>query len=204
MNDLTIPSVINLMNFPQLSDNVSTINSKNKSYSEIFESVQNSNGVDSYKKKLSEKFGIRVTIESIPRDQHSLEKAGGRMGGRDVIIAPNIIQEMATDSTKANYYEGKIKYVFDNIPKYTREAAAMGLTFESYGIVIHEDGTVTHICGGGDPPERVAEVNRINAEKRKKKLEKIAMMNELLDEKLKIHIMNQKYIQNHQLLFAGF
>ena len=121
------------------------------------------------------------------------------MGGRDVIIAPNIIQEMATDTEKANYYEGKIKYIFDNIPKYTREAAAMGLTFESCGIVIHEDGTVAHICGGGDPPERVAEVNRINAEKRKKKLEKIAMMNELLDEKFKLHILNQKYIQLHEM-----
>ena len=199
MNDLTIPSVVNSINFTSLGDKILTVDSKNKSYSEIFESVQKPNDVDNYKKNLSEKFGIRVTIESIPKDQHSLEKAGGRMGGRDVIIASNIIQEMATDSTKANYYESKIKHIFDNIPKYTREAAAMGLTFESCGIVIHEDGTVTHICGGGDPPERVAEVNRINAEKRKKKLERIVMINELIDEKFKLHIMNQKYIQLHTM-----
>ena len=47
----------------------------------------------------------------------------------------------------------------------------MGLTFEPCGVVVHEDGTVTYICGGGDSPERVAEVNRINAEKAKKKAE---------------------------------
>ena len=38
-------------------------------------------------------------------------------------------------------------------------------------MVVHEDGTVTYICGCSDSPERVAEVNRINAEKAKKKAE---------------------------------
>ena len=36
-----------------------------------------------------------MTIESIGKDQASLEKAGKRMSGNDVVIAPNILEEMA-------------------------------------------------------------------------------------------------------------
>ena len=113
-----------------------------------------------------------MTIESVGKDQASLEKAGKRMRGNDVVIAPNILEEMAGDPKKAAYYEQKIDYFFtDVIPNGTAFAASVGLTFEPCGVVVHEDGTVTYICGGGDTPERVAEVNRINAEKARKKAE---------------------------------
>ena len=127
--------------------------------------------VDAYMEHLKKKYG-RVTIESIGKDQASLEKAGRRMSGNDVVIAPNILNEMASDPKKAAYYEQKIDYFFtDVIPNGKAFAASMGLTFEPCGVVVHEDETVTYICGGGDSPERVAEVNRINAEKAKKKAE---------------------------------
>ncbi|MDE7244591.1 MAG: hypothetical protein K2O18_11560 [Oscillospiraceae bacterium] len=120
---------------------------------------------------LNKKYG-RVTIESVGKDQASLEKAGKRMSGNDVVIAPNILEEMANDPKKAAYYEQKIDYFFtDVIPNGKAFAASIGLTFEPCGVVVHEDGTVTYICGGGDSPERVAEVNRINAEKAKKRAE---------------------------------
>jgi hypothetical protein len=38
-------------------------------------------------------------------------------------------------------------------------------------VVVHEDGSVTYICGCGDSPERVAEVNAINKAKREKDAE---------------------------------
>ena len=137
---------------------------------EVSETDEKSN-VDAYLEHLKKKYG-RVTIESIGKDQASLEKAGKRMSGNDVVIAPNILEEMADDPKKAAYYEQKIDYFFtDVIPNGKAFAASMGLTFEPCGVVVHEDGTVTYICGGGDSPERVAEVNRINAEKAKKKAE---------------------------------
>ena len=137
---------------------------------EVSETDETSN-VDAYLEHLKKKYG-RVTIESIGKDQASLEKAGKRMSGNDVVIAPNILEEMAGDPKKAAYYEQKIDYFFtDVIPKGKAYAASIGLTFEPCGVVVHEDGTVTYICGGGDSPERVAEVNRINAEKAKKKAE---------------------------------
>lgn len=121
--------------------------------------------IDTYLEHLKSKYG-KVTIESIGRDPESLEKAGKRMSGNDVVIAPNILEEMANDSQKAAHYEQKIDYFFtDVIPNGTAYAASIGLTFEPCGVVVHKEGTVTYLCGGGDSPERVAEVNRINREK---------------------------------------
>lgn len=127
--------------------------------------------VYAYLEHLKQKYG-RVTIESVGKDQASLERAGRRMCGNDVVIAPNILKEMASDPKKAAYYEQEIDRFFtDIIPKGKAFAASIGLTFEPCGVVVHEDGTVTYICGGGDSPERVAEVNRINAEKARKRAE---------------------------------
>lgn len=126
---------------------------------------------DAYKKYLEKRYGP-VTIQSVGKDQASLEAAGKRMRGNDIVIAPNIFEEMVSDPLKAAYYEQKISYFFtDVIPKGTAWAASVGLTFEPCGVVIHEDGTVTYICGGGDSPERMAEVNRINREKAEKQAE---------------------------------
>ena len=126
---------------------------------------------DAYKKYLEKRFGP-VTVQSVGKDRASLEAAGKRMRGNDIVIAPNIFAEMVSDPQKAAYYEQKISYFFtDVIPKGTAWAASTGLTFEPCGVVIHEDGTVTYICGGGDSPERVAEVNRINREKAEKQAE---------------------------------
>ena len=68
--------------------------------------------VDAYKEYLKSKYG-NVSFRNIPKDQKSLEKIGKSMSGNDVIIAPNIVEQMANDSDKAAYYEKKIDYVFD-------------------------------------------------------------------------------------------
>lgn len=125
--------------------------------------------VDVYRKYLESKYG-KVTIKDVPKDQKTLEKLGKSMGGNDVVIAPNILEEMANDPEKASYYEGKIDYFFDTIiPRETARCASMGLVFEPAGVVVHKDGTVTYICGCSDSPERVAQVNAINKAKREKR-----------------------------------
>ena len=126
--------------------------------------------VDAYKKYLKNKYG-QVTIQSVGKDQVSLQKAGSRMNGSSVVIAPNILEDMANDPEKAAYYEQKIDDFFNATPRLKAQFAAQGLNYEPCGVVIHEDGSVTYIGGCGDSPERVAEVNRINAEKAKKKAE---------------------------------
>lgn len=125
-------------------------------------------GLETYRRYLQQKYGS-VTVQSVAKDRETLEKVGKSMRGNDVIIAPNIFEEMAGDPKKAAYYEQKIDYFFQSIiPRETALCAAKGLVFEPCGVVVHEDGTVTYICGCSDSPKRVAEVNAINKAKRDK------------------------------------
>ena len=62
--------------------------------------------VDVYTKYLKSKYG-KVTIQSVGKDQASLDRMGKSMSGNDVIIAPNILEQMANDPEKAAYYEKK-------------------------------------------------------------------------------------------------
>lgn len=122
---------------------------------------------EAYKDYLKQKYG-NVRYESIGKDQQSLDRAGKSMSGNDVVIAPNILEQMANDPEKAAYYEGKIDDFFHATPMLTASFAAKGLVYEPGGVVVHEDGSVTYIGGCSDSPERVREVNEINKAKREK------------------------------------
>ncbi len=123
--------------------------------------------VDAYTEYLRSKYG-NVRIQSVGKDQQSLDRIGKSMSGSDVVIAPNILEQMASDSEKAAYYEGKIDAFFHATPRLKASFAAQGLDYQPCGVVVHEDGSVTYIGGCADSPERVAEVNAINKAKREK------------------------------------
>lgn len=123
--------------------------------------------VEKYTEYLKSKYG-NVTIQSVGKDQASLDRVGKSMSGNDVIIAPNILEQMANDPEKAAYYEQKIDDFFEATPQLSASFAAKGLVYEPGGVVVHEDGSVTYISGCSDSPERVAEVNAINKAKREK------------------------------------
>ena len=123
--------------------------------------------VDAYTEYLRSKYG-NVSIQSVGKDQQSLDRAGKSMSGNNVVIAPNILEQMANDPEKAAYYEGKIDDFFNATPMLTASFAAKGLVYEPGGVVVHEDGSVTYISGCSDSPERVREVNEINKAKREK------------------------------------
>ncbi len=127
----------------------------------------NTSKVDTYTEYLQSKYG-NVRIQSVGKDQQSLDRIGKSMSGSDVVIAPNILEQMANDPEKARYYEQKIDDFFDAIPSLTASFATKGLVYEPGGVVVHEDGSVTYISGCSDSPERVREVNEINKAKREK------------------------------------
>ena len=131
------------------------------------EDATDTSKVDAYTEYLRSKYG-NVSIQSVGKDQKSLDRVGKSMSGSDVVIAPNILEQMANDPEKAAYYEGKIDDFFNSIPMLTASFAAKGLVYEPGGVVIHEDGSVTYISGCSDSPERVREVNEINKAKREK------------------------------------
>ena len=123
--------------------------------------------VDAYTEYLRSKYG-NVRIQNVGKDQQSLDRVGKSMNGSAVVIAPNILEQMANDPEKAAYYEGKIDDFFNATPRLKASFAAQGLDYQPCGVIVHEDGSVTYISGCGDSPERVAEVNAINKAKREK------------------------------------
>ncbi len=139
------------------------------SFSDTVKQTAESNSADrteAYKVYLKQKYG-NVRYESVGKDQKSLDRVGKGMSGNDVIIAPNIVEEMANDPEKAAYYEGKIDDYFNDIPRAKAMFAAMGLNYTPGGVVIHEDGSVTYISGcDNDTPETRA---RIKAEQEAKR-----------------------------------
>lgn len=113
--------------------------------------------VEAYKEYLESKYG-NVMVKSVGKDQSSMDSLGaGTSGTGNIVIAPNILEEMANNSEKAAYYEEKIQYFLDSVPRYQAELSAMGHEIHSCGIVIHPDGTVTHYISVGTSSEKETE-----------------------------------------------
>ena len=127
----------------------------------------NASRIDTCMEYLRSKYG-NVRIQNVGKDQQSLDKIGKSMSGNDVVIAPDILEQMANDPEKAAYYEGKIDDFFNSTPRLKASFAAQGLDYQPCGVVVHEDGSVTYIGGCADSPERVAEVHAVNKAKREK------------------------------------
>ena len=122
-----------------------------------------------YQEYLKQKYG-NVSIQNVGKDQSSIDRIGaGTAGTGNVVIAPNILEQMANDPEKAAYYEGKIQNYFNSVPGCTAELSVMGHEIHSSGIIIHSDGTVTHYISGDLKPEVRAKIEaRIKAEDEEK------------------------------------
>ena len=114
------------------------------------------------------------------------------MGGHDVVIAPNILEDMANDPNKATYYEKKISDYFDAIPRLNAQFAAQGLVHEPGGVVIHEDGSVTYIGGCSDSPERFAQARAEQEEKWAKRKKNMELSQEAADKRRALTEMQNK------------
>ena len=132
----------------------------------------NMSKADAYTEQLRSKYG-NVMIMSVGKDQNSMDNLGmGTSGYSNVVIAPNILEQMANDPEKAAYYEEKIQQHFDSIPETEAFMKAMGHVTTSCGVVIHEDGSVTYYLSGEEGPEKKAEFEAAQKAKREKKAEK--------------------------------
>ncbi len=136
---------------------------------------------DAYTEYLKQKYGAGVSIQNVGKDQSSIDRIGaGTAGTGNVVIASNILEQMANDPEKAAYYEGKIQNYFNSVPRYQAELSAMGHEIHSSGIVIHPDGTVTHYISGDLKPEVRAKIEaKMKAEdeekaKRKKRYQELS------------------------------
>ena len=126
--------------------------------------------VDSYTEYLRQKYGAGVSVQNVGKDQRSMDNIGaGTAGTGNVVIASNILEQMANDPEKAAYYEKKIQEHFDSLPQTEAFMAAVGHKTTSCGVVVHEDGTVTYYLSGEESPEKKVKVEAEQKAKQEKK-----------------------------------
>ena len=125
--------------------------------------------IDTYTEYLKSRYG-NVMIQDVGKGQRSMDTLGANTAGHNnVVIAPNILEQMANDPRKAAYYENKIQMGLDNFPKCQAQLSAMGHEIYSYGVVVHSDGTVyTYVCGDLKPEVRAKIEAKIKAEQEEK------------------------------------
>ncbi|WP_288174712.1 DUF6033 family protein [Sporofaciens musculi] len=153
------------------------------SFIEQLQSISETTGsslVEAYQKYLERRYG-NVMVQSVMNDQKSMDRIGGAtFGTGNVVIAPNILEQMASNPEKAAYYEGKIQHYFQTLPACEAQLSAMGHEIHSSGVVIHPDGTVTYYVTGDLKPEVRAKIEaQIRAEdeakaKRKREYQRLS------------------------------
>lgn len=114
--------------------------------------------VDAYQKYLEQKYGP-IMVRSVGSEQKSMDALGtGTYGMNNIAIAPNILEEMANNPEKAAHYEKIIDDFFASQPMVKAQMAAGGFEIQSYGVVIHPDGTANYYVCGDVSPEKKAKI----------------------------------------------
>ena len=171
MNFSNVASVIQMAYQYQKRTQKTSVNGNSFTSSLQEASGVNVSKVEAYTEQLRAKYG-NVMIMNVGKDQNSMNNLGmGTAGYSNVVIAPNILEQMANAPEKAAYYEEKIQQHFDSIPETEAFMAAMGHVTTSAGVVIHEDGSVTYYLSGEEGPEKKAKFEAAQKEKREKKAE---------------------------------
>ena len=114
--------------------------------------------VEAYQKYLEQKYGP-VMVQNVGSDQRSMDALGtGTYGMNNIAIAPNILEEMTNNPEKAAHYEKIIDDFFASQPMVKAQMAAGGFEIQSYGVVIHPDGTANYYVCGDVSPEKKAKI----------------------------------------------
>lgn len=171
------------------------------SFTEQLKNTAESNGatrVDEYTEYLKSRYGANVMVQDVGKDQGSFDRLGaGTAGYNNVVIASNILEQMANDPEKAAYYESKIQQGLKDFTLVQAQLSAAGHQITSYGVVVHPDGTVsTYTCGDLKPEVRAKIEAKMKAEDEAKRArrEKYKELSEEAAEKRRelLAIQNQK------------
>ncbi|CQR58097.1 DUF6033 family protein [Paenibacillus riograndensis] len=121
---------------------------------------------------IAQQYGLSVGVESIPKNEQEIVSRGSRGNLQDVVIAPDIVEQMKTDSKLAEKIKGYIDhYANVDLPAFAQMDAMYGVTNVGSSLIIHEDGTKTVWSASVTSPEEVEKGRKIEAEKQKEKAE---------------------------------
>lgn len=163
--------------------------------------------IEAYQKYLEQKYGA-ITISGVGSDQKSMDALGmGTYGMDNVVIAPEILEQMANDPLKASHYEKIIDDFFVLQPMVKAQMAAGGFEIQSYGVVIHPDDTANYYVCGDVSPEKKAKIEaRMKAEdeEKAKRKRKYQEQSEEVAEKLRTEMELAYKQQNASEIFVGY
>ncbi|MGI6412548.1 MAG: DUF6033 family protein [Syntrophomonadaceae bacterium] len=152
--------------------------------------VNNTGNVDSYLSQLQMKFGSKISVQNLEYSKANINHIGSStVGTGNVIIAPNILEKMASDPQARQHYEKKIQGHFDTIGKANAFMAIHGRRVVSSGVIIHPNGEVTYYSSSDYTPEEKARLERAMKEEDEAKAKKRAEQKRLSE------IATDRYLQ---------
>ncbi|MNC27506.1 hypothetical protein D3C75_756780 [compost metagenome] len=93
---------------------------------------------------MKRKYGVRVRIQTVSTGEKELEHPEMSGGEREIVIAPNILQQMAKDPAMRNKMYGIIdRYVSEEQTGLVPLQPLSGGKTLSHSLIVHKDGTVT-------------------------------------------------------------
>lgn len=158
-----------------INTNSSNLQSKNSVSNPTFSSVISNTKTqsNSYLSQLQMKFGSKISVQNLEYSEANINHIGSStIGTGNVIIAPNILNNMASDPKERLYYEKKIQAHFDTNDEAIAFMAMRGRRIVSRGVVIDVNGKVTYYCSGDYTPEEKARLEKAMKEEDKAKTEK--------------------------------
>ena len=124
----------------------------------------------------------------------------------NIAIAPNILEEMANNPEKAAHYEKIIDDFFASQPMVKAQMAAGGFEIQSYGVVIHPDGTANYYVCGDVSPEKKAKIEaqmKAEDEEKAKRKQKYREQSEKAAEKRRMEMETVYKRQTMEGFFAS-
>ena len=152
--------------------------------------------VDTYTEYLKAKYG-NIMIQNVGSDQKSMDSLGTwTYGMNNIVIAPNVLETMANDPKKAAYYEKMIQDFFASQSTVKAQMAVGGFEIQSYGMVIHPDGTAHYyVCGDVSPEKKAkieAQMKAEDEEKAKRRRQYLERSEEAAEKRRQIEEINMQ------------
>ena len=156
--------------------------------------------VDVYTEYLKSKYG-NIMIQNVGSDQKSMDSLGtGTYGMNNIVIAPNVLETMANDPKKAAYYEKMIQDFFASQSTVKAQMAVGGFEIQSYGMVIHPDGTAHYyVCGDVSPEKKAkieAQMKAEDEEKAKRRRQYLERSEEAAEKR---RLLTEQYYQKQMM-----
>nr|WP_269847433.1 DUF6033 family protein [Paenibacillus sonchi] len=104
--------------------------------------------------RLKRKYGVKVRIQTVSKGGKELEHSGMSGAEREIIIAPNILQQMAKDPVMRNKVYGTLNpYVTQEQTSQNPLQPLVGGKGLSHSLIVHKDGSVALWSAAASPRE---------------------------------------------------